>query len=114
MAKNKKKKKNSMSAELRPEFVVIDVDISGEQSIDGTALEIMESLKDCVSKDLFELLKAMLLGFNGDIQLEMADDLLDFTMWQVIHSTGCCSVDVVLEACYRWIADEQGLIRRGF
>lgn len=58
MAKNKKKKKNSMSAELRPEFVVIDVDISGEQSIDGTALEIMESLKDCVSKDLFELLKA--------------------------------------------------------
>ena len=28
MAK-KKKKKSSMSAELRPEFVVIDVDISG-------------------------------------------------------------------------------------
>ena len=113
MAK-KKKKKSSMSAELRPEFVVIDVDISGEQQIDTTALEIMESLKDCVSKDLFELLKAMLLGFNGDVQLEMADDLLDFAMRQVIHSTGCCSVDVVLEACYRWIADEQGLIRRTF
>ena len=111
MAK-KKKKKSSMSAELRPEFVVIDVDISGEQQIDTTALEIMESLKDCVSKDLFELLKAMLLGFNGDIQLEIADDLLDFAMRQVIHSTGCCSVDVVLEACYRWIAVEQGLINR--
>ena len=83
----KKKKKSSMLAGLRPEFVVIDVDISGEQSIDTTALEIMESLKGCVSKDLFELLKAMLLGFNGDI---------------------------LLEACYRWIADEQGLIRRGF
>ena len=108
----KKKKKSSMSDGLRPEFVVIDVDISGEQSIDGTALEIMESLKDCVSKDLFELLKAMLLGFNGDVQLEMADDLLDFAMRQVIHSTGCCSVDVVLEACYRWIAVEQGLINR--
>ena len=47
----KKKKKSSMSAELRPEFVVIDVDISGEQQIDTTALEIMESLKDCVIKD---------------------------------------------------------------
>ena len=110
----KRKKKSSMSAELRPEFVVIDVDISGEQQIDTTALEIMESLKDCVSKDLFELLKAMLLGFNGDIQLEMADDLLDFTMRQVIHSTGCCSVDVILEACYRWIADEQGIIVKNF
>ena len=33
-----------MSVELRPEFVVIDVDISGEQSIDTTALEIMEML----------------------------------------------------------------------
>lgn len=113
MAKNKKKK-CSMSNEFLPEFVVIDVDISSEQPMDSVAQEIMESLKDKVSEELFELLKAMLLGFSGDIQLEIADDLLDFTMRQVIHTTGCCSVDVVLEACYRWIAEEQGLIKRGF
>jgi hypothetical protein len=28
----------------------------------------------------------------------------------VIHTTGCPSADYILEACYRWIAEEQGIL----
>lgn len=109
----KKKVKYSLSDCLTAEFVLIDVDLSTEQRIDSVANEIMDCLKDKVSNELYELLMAMLRGFNEEIQLEMADDMLDFTMRQVIHTTGCCSVDAVLETCYSWIAEEQGILRFG-
>ncbi len=87
---------------------VIEQDLRDGYSIDGTSKIIMDCLEDKVSPDLLELLKQMLLGFNDDMQLEIADNLLDFAHGHVVHTTGCPSADAVLEACYKWIAEEKG------
>lgn len=94
---------------LETVFRVVEQDLRSEFSIDGVSMSIMDCLEDRVSPELLELLKQMLLGFNDDMQLEMADDLLDFAHGHVIHTTGCLSADAVLEACYQWIAEEQGI-----
>jgi hypothetical protein len=90
------------------ELKVIKQDLSDEQSVDMVAMTVMDLLEDRLSSELLELLKEMLLGFSPDMQLEIADDLLDFTCGRVIHTTGCMSADAVLKACYSWIADEKG------
>ena len=83
-------------------------DLTYQFSVDGIAQDVMECLEDKVSPELLEVLNAMLLGFNDDMQLEIADDLLDFAYGQVVHTTGCPSADAVLNACYTWIAEEKG------
>jgi len=67
------------------------------------------ALQEKVSPELWDLLYQMLLPFADSMQLEIADDLLDFAHGYVIHTTGCPSADAVLEVCYRWIAEERGL-----
>ena len=88
---------------------VIEQDLRDGYSIDGTSKIIMDCVEDKVAADLLELLKQMLLGFNDDMQLEIADNLLDFANGHVVHTTGCPSADAVLEACYMWIAEDQSI-----
>lgn len=102
-----RKKKKTVSLEKR--FKVIEQDLRDGFSIESVSMRVMDCLEDKVSPDLLELLKQMLLGFNDDMQLEMADDLLDFAHGHVVHTTGCLSADAVLEACYGWIAAEHGI-----
>lgn len=89
-------------------YQVIEQDLSLQESVDITAKFVMEIVEQKVSPELATLLNQMLLGFNPDMQLELADDLLDFVHGGVIHTTGCPSADAVLEACFRWIAEEKG------
>ena len=88
---------------------VVNEDYRGAFSIDSYAENLMGGFEGKVSPELYELLNEMLLGFNEDMQLEIADDLLDFAHEHVIHKTGCLSVDSVLGACYCWIAEEHGI-----
>lgn len=97
---------NNLAADSR----VIDQDLKGEYCYDSTALRVIENLEDRVSVQLYDMIRDMLLGFDDGIQLEIADNLLDFTVMHVIHTTGCPSADYILEACYRWIAEEQGIL----
>ena len=90
-------------------FKTIEQDLTYQFTIDSTAQFVMDGLEDRVSPELLELLNSMLLGFSDDMQLEIADDLLDFVCMHVIHTTGCLSADAVLEACYKWIAEEKGI-----
>ncbi len=106
--KNRKKKFKERRQEL--ELEVIEQDLRHEQKVDGTAMTVMGCLEDKVSTELFEMLKTVLLGFSEPMQLEIADDLLDFACQQVIHTTGCISVDVALGSCYKWIAEEKGIM----
>ena len=106
--KNRKMKFKKSHQEL--ELEVIEQDLRQEQKVDGTAMTVMESLEDKVSAELFGMLKTVLLGFSEPMQLEIADDLLDFACHQVIHTTGCISVDVALGSCYKWIAEEKGIM----
>lgn len=97
-------KKVSLEKPLR----VFEQDLTYQFGIDGIAQDVMECLEDKVSPELLEVLNTMLLGFNDDMQLEIADDLLDFACSQMVHTTGCPSADAVLYACYSWIAAEKG------
>ena len=97
---------NSLAADSR----VIDQDLKGEYNYDSTALRVIENLEDRVSIQLYDMIRDMLFGFDDGMQLEIADNLLDFTVMHVIHTTGCPSADYILEACYRWIAEEQGIL----
>ena len=89
---------------------VIDQDLKSEYNFDSTALMVLGNLEDRVSIELYDMIRDMLLGFEEGMQLEIADDLLDFAVMHVIHTTGCPSADYILEACYRWIAEEQGIV----
>ena len=94
---------------LEKTLKVYEQDLTYQFGIDGTAQDVMECLEDKVSPALLDTLNAMLLGFNDDMQLEIADDLLDFAYGQMVHTTGCPSADAVLYACYTWIAEEKGV-----
>ena len=97
---------DSLAADSR----VIDRDLKNEYNFDSTALMVLGNLEDRVSIELYDMIRDMLLGFEEGMQLEIADNLLDFAVMHVIHTTGCPSADYILEACYRWIAEEQGII----
>ena len=101
-------KKTITTVSLEKTLKVYEQDLIYQFSVDGTAQYVMECLEDKVSPKLLDVLNAMLLGFNDDMQLEIADDLLDFAYGQVVHTTGCPSADAVLNACYTWIAEEKG------
>ena len=71
-------------------------------------------LNEKVSPELSDKLNEMLLGFNEDVQLEMVENMLSFICANVLHTTGCYSVDTALEMCYKWIGDEKGIATKGF
>ena len=101
-------KKTITTVSLEKTLKVYEQDLTYQFGVDSTAQYVMECLEDKVSPKLLDVLNAMLLGFNDDMQLEIADDLLDFAYGQVVHTTGCPSADAVLNACYTWIAEEKG------
>ena len=66
------------------------------------------------SPQLYGMLMQQLLGFHGDMQLEMAENLVVFACEHIAHTTGCDSVDMVLDVCYSWIAAEQGILKHSY
>ena len=89
----------------------IEEDLKDNCGVNSVACEVMDCLEDKVSSELWNLILNLMLGFNDEMQLEIADDLLDFVCDQKVHTTGCMSVDAVLKTCYKWIAEEQGFDR---
>ena len=85
----------------------VEHDLTGEFGVDTLAAEVMKDLEGKVSEELLELLNVMLLGFCDEMQLEIADDLVDFACDRVVHITNCPSADAVLLSCYEWIAEEK-------
>lgn len=85
-----------------------EMDFSSEYGVDVIALSVLECLEDKVSEELWHFFYNILLGFNDEMQLEIADDLLDFAYRQMIHTTGCFSADAALLTCYKLIAEEKG------
>jgi hypothetical protein len=51
-------------------------------------------------------------GFDEDMQLEMADDLVDFAKYHVAHTTGVMSADVILDLGYMMIAEEHDILKK--
>jgi hypothetical protein len=90
------------------EVKVIEQNLRSEQEIGDEVESLVRLLGSKVSAELQVIIMEMMLGFSKEMQLEIADDLLDFAHGHVVHTTGCWSADAVLKSCYEWIAEEQG------
>lgn len=91
---------------------LIPQDLTDMYGLDSTAAFVLECMEDKVDAELYELMKTTLLGFSSDMQLEMADNLLDFVCSNVMHSTGIYTADYVLAQLYLCIATGKDIVKR--
>ena len=108
------KKRLVMTPLLVKGVKVEDEDMSMDFPVAKKAEREMETIRKKVSQGLFDLLTMQLMGFRGDMQHMMAENLVIFAYDHTAYTTGCPSVDTVLDICYTWIADEQGIIVKNF
>ena len=93
---------------------VMNQDLRGDFGLTHNAERELSTLEKRVSPQLYGMLEQQLLGFHRNMQQEMAEDLVIFTFEHIAHTTGCASADVVLDICYTWIAQEQGIVKKGW
>ena len=71
----------------------VNHDLRFEYGVAPHADREMTTLEKKVSPQLYGMLMQQLLGFHGDMQLEMAENL---------------------DVCYSWIAAEQGILKKSY
>ena len=108
------KKRKFLVKKVALNIGVVNHDLRKEYGVSYLAEKEMQSLEEKVSPQLLGMLEQQLLAFHGDMQLEMAEDLVIFAHQHVAHTTGCPSVDLVLDVCYAWIAMEHGILKPRF
>lgn len=108
------KKRKCLVKKIAQNVTVVNQDMRSDYGVNCLAEKEMQSLERKVSPQLYGMLEQQLLAFHGDMQLEMAEDLVIFAHQHVAHMTGCSSVDLVLDICYTWIAAEHGILKPGF
>ena len=108
------KKRKFLVKRIAQNVQVKNQDLRKEFSMNPLAEREMKSLEKYVSPQLYGMLIQQLLGFHADMQLEMAEDLVMFALEHIAHSTGCPSVDFVLDICYTWISMEHGIMKSGY
>ena len=74
--------------------------------VDSTAARVMRYVKHRISRDLYEYLLQILVPYTSRVQLDMAENILDFVNDIPVQNIGYQSADQVLEYCYRLIAEE--------
>ena len=74
--------------------------------VDSTAARVMRYVKHRISKELYEYLLQILVPYTSRVQLDMAENILDFVNDIPVQDIGYQSADEVLEYCYRLIAEE--------
>ena len=74
--------------------------------VDSTAARVMRYVKHRISRDLHEYLLQILVPYTSRVQLDMAENILDFVNDIPVQNIGYQSADQVLEYCYRLIAEE--------
>ena len=105
------KKKIFMVKSFARKVQVMNQDLRREFGLNPSADREMTTLEKKVSPQLYGMLIQQLLGFHADMQYEMAVDLVVFACQHIANSTGCPSVDFILDVCYTWIATEQGILK---
>ncbi len=74
--------------------------------VDSTAARVMRYVKHRISRELYEYLLQILTPYTSRVQLDMAENILDFVNDIPVQNIGYQSADEVLEYCYRLIAEE--------
>ena len=106
-------KKNFTTVRKRTKGVrMIHENLIADHQIDCVAEKVMTGLEDKVSPCLYGTLLMLVRGFDEDMQLEMADDLVDFARFHVAHTTGVVSADIVLDLCYMMIAEDHDILKK--
>jgi hypothetical protein len=76
--------------------------------VNNRALAKLKELQGSVSIQLFEALVQLMSGFEENMQMVIADCLVDFVVNQNMCCTCSVSVDAILEQGYSAIAFEKG------
>ena len=69
--------------------------------------------KNSVFPMLYGHLMMVVRGFDEDMQLEMAEDLVSFASEHIAHTTGVISADFTLDVCYLMIAYDHNILKKG-
>ena len=93
-------------AELKRENKVFNRDMRPECHIDVTAQSVMECVEGRVSDKLYQDMMDYLLGFTDDMQLEIADNLLDAVCYGWQHYIGIPHIDMIMQGFYLLIEEE--------
>ena len=108
------KRRNFLVKQIASDVQEKSRNLRREYPLNPSAEKELSSLQKDVTPELYGNLIQMLLGFHADMQLEMAENLVMFACQHIAHTTGCPSVDFILDVCYTWIATEHGILKPKF
>ena len=91
---------------------VVHENLLPEHQLTRLAEREMTALHDKVSMELYGILTYHVRGFDEEMQITMAENLVDFAKGHVAYTTGVASADLVLDICYKMIAMEMGLLKK--
>ena len=80
--------------------------------LDPIAEKVLEGLEGKVCPSLQGYLMIILRGFDEDMQLEMAEDIVSFASEHIVHTTGVISADFTLDICYQMIAYDHNILKK--
>ena len=91
---------------------VVHENLLPEHQLTRLAERELMSLQGVVSMELYGILSYHVRGFDEDMQMVMAENLVDFVKTHVAYTTGVASADLVLDICYKMMAMEMGLLKK--
>ena len=91
---------------------MIHQDLLTEHPLDPVAERILDCMRGRTSPALQGHFMQLLRSFDEEMQVEMADDLLDFSSDHIAHTTGVISADVILDLGYKMIAYEHNILKK--
>ena len=91
---------------------MIHQDLLTEHPLDPVAERILDCMRGRISPALQGHFMQLLRSFDEEMQVEMADDLLDFSSDHIAHTTGVISADVILDLGYKMIAYEHNILKK--
>ena len=96
----------AMKAEPKRKKKIIMRNMKAQYPIDGVAKSVLENIEGRVSDALYRDMMDYLLGFNDDMQLEIADNLLDAVCYGWQHYIGIPHIDTNMMDFYLSIEEE--------
>ena len=91
---------------------VVDEHLLPEHQLTRLAERELMNLQGRVSDGLCSVLMYHVRGFDEEMQLVMAENLVDFAKLHVAYTTGVPSADFILDIGYKMIAMELGIMKK--
>ena len=92
---------------------MVHQDLLKQHPLDPVAERILDCMRGRISPALQGHFMQLLRSFDEDMQIEMADDLNDFSQDHTAHTTGVVSADIILDLGYKLIAFEHNIMKKG-